>query len=60
VYPAYKQAPCPGSRLIRRGEEILASREDRSSDLRHQVERIIAKLLCRGEAETEAVATSLG
>jgi len=41
-------------------EEILASREDRSPDLRHQVERIIAKLLCRGEAETEEVAHELG
>jgi len=41
-------------------EEILASREDGSPDLRHRVERIIAKLLCRGEAETEAVAHELG
>jgi AraC-like DNA-binding protein len=41
-------------------EEILASREDTSPDLRHRVERIIAKLLCRGEAETEAVAHELG
>jgi hypothetical protein len=40
--------------------EILASREDGSPDLRHRVERIIAKLLCRGEAETEAVAHELG
>jgi AraC-like DNA-binding protein len=41
-------------------EEILASREDSSPDLRHRVERIIAKLLCRGEAETETVAHELG
>src|SRR5215472_12427261 len=41
-------------------EEILASREDSSPDLRHRVERIIAKLLCRGEAETEVVAHELG
>ena len=41
-------------------EEILANREDTSPDLRHRVERIIAKLLCRGEAGTEAVAHELG
>jgi AraC-like DNA-binding protein len=41
-------------------EEILVSREDSSPDLRHRVERIIARLLCRGEAETEAVAHELG
>ena len=41
-------------------EEILASREDSSPDLRHRVERIITKLLCKGEAETEAVAHELG
>jgi AraC-like DNA-binding protein len=41
-------------------EEILTSRGDRSLDLRRRVERIIAKLLCRGEAETEAVAHELG
>jgi AraC-like DNA-binding protein len=41
-------------------EEILVSREDSSPDLRHGVERIIARLLCRGEAETEAVAHELG
>jgi AraC-like DNA-binding protein len=41
-------------------EEILASREDSSPDLRHRVERIIARLLCRGEAETGAVAHELG
>jgi len=41
-------------------EEILASREDSSPDLRHRAERIITKLLCRGEAETEAVAHELG
>jgi AraC-like DNA-binding protein len=41
-------------------EEILANREDSSPDLRHRAERIIAKLLCRGEAETEAVAHELG
>jgi AraC-like DNA-binding protein len=38
----------------------LASREDRSPDLRHRVERIIAKLLCGGKAETEPVAHELG
>jgi AraC-like DNA-binding protein len=41
-------------------EEIIASREDSSPDLQHRVERIIAKLLSRGEAETEAVAHELG
>jgi AraC-like DNA-binding protein len=41
-------------------EEILASREDSSPGLRHGVERIIARLLCRGEAETEVVADELG
>jgi AraC-like DNA-binding protein len=41
-------------------EEILASREEGSPDLRYRVERIIAKLLSRGEAETEAVAHELG
>jgi len=41
-------------------EEILASREDSSPDLRHRVEKIITKLLCRGEAETEVVAHELG
>src|SRR5262249_49157688 len=41
-------------------EEILASREDSSPDLRHRVEKIITKLLCRGEAETELVAHELG
>jgi AraC-like DNA-binding protein len=41
-------------------EEILASRPDGSADLRQQVERVIAKLLCRGDAETEAVAHELG
>ena len=39
---------------------ILASREDSSPDLRHRVEKIITKLLCRGEAETEPVAHELG
>ena len=41
-------------------EEILARREDSSPDLRHRVEKIITKLLCRGEAETEVVAHELG
>ena len=41
-------------------EEILASREQTSPDLRHQVERIITRLLSRGEAETETVAHELG
>jgi AraC-like DNA-binding protein len=41
-------------------EDILASREDRSPDLRLRVERIIAKLLSRREAETEPVAHELG
>src|SRR6516165_12651378 len=41
-------------------EEILTSREDSSPDLRHRVEKIITKLLCRGEAETEEVAHELG
>jgi AraC-like DNA-binding protein len=41
-------------------EAILASRPVGSADLRQQVERIIAKLLCRGDAETEAVAHELG
>jgi AraC-like DNA-binding protein len=41
-------------------EEILASREDSSPDLRHRAERIITKLLCRGEAESEAVGHELG
>jgi AraC-like DNA-binding protein len=41
-------------------EEILASWEDRSPDLRHRVERIIAKIPLQGRAETEAVAHELG
>jgi hypothetical protein len=46
--------------LIGYCEEILVSREDSSPDLRHRVEKIIAKRLCKGEAETEAVAHELG
>ena len=46
--------------LIKYCEEILASRQDSSPDLRHRVETIITKLLCRGEAETEMVAHELG
>jgi AraC-like DNA-binding protein len=41
-------------------EDILASREDRSPDLRLRVERIITKLLSRREAETKPVAHELG
>ncbi len=41
-------------------DEILADRQLTSPDLRHQVERVILRLLSRGEAETEAIATELG
>jgi AraC-like DNA-binding protein len=41
-------------------EETLANRKDSSPDLRNRVEKIITKLLTRGEAETEAVAHELG
>jgi AraC-like DNA-binding protein len=46
--------------LTRYCEQILTSRSDGSPDLRQRVERIIAKLLCRGEAETEMVAHEVG
>jgi AraC-like DNA-binding protein len=41
-------------------DEILADREKKSPDLRHQVERVIVRLLSRGEAETTKVASELG
>jgi AraC-like DNA-binding protein len=46
--------------LIGYCDEILAGRADKSPDLRHQVERIVTRLLSRGEAETQAVADELG
>jgi AraC-like DNA-binding protein len=42
------------------GDEILAARGDKSPDLRQRVEKIIMKLLPRGEAETQTVAQELG
>ena len=41
-------------------DEILADREESSPDLQHQVERIVMRLLSRGEAETRNVAHELG
>jgi AraC-like DNA-binding protein len=41
-------------------DEILASRAKISADLRHEVERLIMKLLSRGEADTRRVAHELG
>jgi AraC-like DNA-binding protein len=41
-------------------DEILADREQNSPGLQHQVERIVMRLLSRGEAETRNVAHELG
>jgi AraC-like DNA-binding protein len=41
-------------------DEILAKRKRTSPDLRHRVERVMVKLLSRGEAQTERVANELG
>ncbi len=41
-------------------DEILADREGSSPELQHQVERIVMRLLSRGEAETRNVAHELG
>jgi AraC-like DNA-binding protein len=41
-------------------DEILGDREKTSPDLRHRVERVVARLLSRGEAETVRVAGELG
>jgi len=41
-------------------EEILAERKHKSPHLRHQIERIAAKLLSRGQVEARAVADELG
>ena len=41
-------------------DEILADCEENSPELRHQVERIVMRLLSRGEAEMRNVAHELG
>jgi len=46
--------------LTRYCNEIMAGREVRSPDLRHRVEKIVTRLLSRGEAETGSVAHELG
>ena len=46
--------------MLFRSDEILAGREKTSPNVRHQVERVIVRLLSRGEAETVKVARELG
>ena len=41
-------------------DEILRQREKKSPDLRHQVERIVMRLLSRGEATVRNVSQELG